>query len=64
MESITRIERFETNEDAENSAERPVKTSESSVQANLRCITRWVSTEGNGSHHGSTVKGGSHRSIV
>ena len=47
----TRIERFGTNEDAENSAERPVNTSESSVQANLGCITRWVSTEGNGSHH-------------
>jgi hypothetical protein len=49
--SITRIERFEANEDVENSAERPVNTSESFVQGNWGCITRWVSSEGNGSHH-------------
>ena len=58
---ITRIERFGTNEDAENSAERLVNTSESSVQANLGRITRWVGTEDNGIHHGSLVKGRSHQ---
>jgi hypothetical protein len=56
----TRNERFGTNEDAENSAEGPVNTSESSVQANLGCITRWVRAEGNGNHHRSLVKGRSH----
>jgi hypothetical protein len=48
---VTRIERFGTNEDAEKSAERPVNTSEGSLQANMGWITRWVSTKAKGIHY-------------